>query len=299
MERVLTHTITQEEIDALGTAVLKRVLNSVLHLSRHEISQLKFHEGIRLNGQLVHVSASVQAGDLLELRFPQAPVTAPEQAEVPLEFLYEDEDLVVVHKPAGMPVHASHGHLDDSLGTLLQQHYASRGQAFTVRLIGRLDRMASGAVLFAKNQPAAARLWKQRDSGRLQKTYLALVEGVLNQEKGEICLPLLYSSSRHQAFVRADGKEAYTTWKLAAQFADFALVEVQIKTGRTHQIRAHFAAVGHPLLGDACYGGTLNHISRPALHCARLVCLSPFLQKNVDAACPLEEDLAAVLKEAE
>lgn len=291
----VTETMLQKEGSTAG-----RILQRVLHFSRREISRLKFQGEILVNGTRVHVHACLQPGDELTARFPQDQDSAAlSSLQFEPEILLEEPDFVIVNKPAGMPVHAGHGHLEDSLGTLLAGWYQAQGQAMTVRAIGRLDLEVSGAMLYARNQPAAARLSRQRQYGILQKTYLAIIEGTLDTADGVIDLPIEKVEGERQRRASAEGKRAVTGYRVLASWptpqGERSLVRVRILTGRTHQIRLHFAAIGHPLIGDTLYGGSTREISRPALHCAALRLRSPFSGVPAAVTAPLPADLLACL----
>ena len=179
MRKELTYTITTKD-DGL---MVKAVLSKRLHLSRREISRLKFSDGLLLNDTPCRVTETVHTGDVIHLIFMEKDTAHAVRLSGKPDILYEDEDLVVVNKPAGMPCHPSHEHLDDDMGTLLQNYYKDQ---FTIRAIGRLDKDVSGIMLYAKNQPSAARLSKERQDGRLNKYYLAICSGSFQQKCGTL-----------------------------------------------------------------------------------------------------------------
>ena len=290
MPRELSVTIENEQN---GLSV-KAVLTSVLRLSRHEISRLKFTEnGITLNGRQVRTNQTVSAGDILSVCFPEKPQEAASASFVP-EILYEDEDMVIVNKPAGIVSHPSHGHPEDDMGTALRAYLKDRAAA--VRTVGRLDKDVSGIVVYAKNQPACARLSAQRNSGVLRKTYLAAAEGIMEQPEGTIRCFLGRTEGQKARGITENGKECVTDYRLLETCGEVSLLEVTIRTGRTHQIRASFASAGHPLAGDALYGGSTERIARPALHCAFLRCRQPFTGEEITVSVPLPEDIRQLCK---
>ncbi|MGN1389107.1 MAG: RluA family pseudouridine synthase [Bulleidia sp.] len=277
------------------------VLTHCLRLSRHEISRLKFDGEILLNGSPVHVTAPMRIGDVLTVRFPEDPRDSVKIVEEEPVILYEEEDFLAADKPAGMPVHPDHNHLEDSLGTLLKSHYQKRGENFTIRPIGRLDKDVSGIVLYAGNQPAAARMSRDRAEGKLKKYYLALAEGSFEQSDGTIDLPIGKEEGERRRQISEEGKTAITHYcvlkELHCQGRPYSLLRVWIETGRTHQIRAHMAAIGHPLLGDTLYGGRDDLIRRPALHCSEVILYSPFSREEVKIHSSLPEDMASLVME--
>lgn len=285
--------------------LVKDVLKHELSLSDHEISQLKFDGAILLNGERVTVDQHMQVGDELVVQFKE---DEPQEVVEPVDYvepviLYEEEDFVVVNKEAGVPTHPSHEHLEDSMGTRLQVHYQKQGQNFVIRPIGRLDSDVSGIVIYAKSQAAASRLNQERSEGILTKTYVAFVEGHLDEKQGKIKLPLQKVEGEVAREVSEEGKEAISHYQVLEEKEidgqKISVLGVAIETGRTHQIRAHLAAIGHPLCGDTLYGGHDTFITRPALHCAHAEFESPFSGNKVVCEAELPEDLKVFLRKKE
>ncbi len=299
MNKTLAYTLTEDDLPATDDGLASRVLTECLHLSRHEISHLKFDGEILLNGEKIRVTEKMKPGDVLTVVFPEEVQERVEETEEEPDILLEEEDFVIVNKPAGIPVHPGHGHLNDSMGTILMSHYQKQNENFVIRPVGRLDKDVTGAVLYAKNQPAAARLSRQRDEGKLTKQYIAFAEGIFEKKKGQISLPLQKVDGKKQREVGEDGKEAVTHYRVLKQLMldgiVYSCLKVTIETGRTHQIRAHLSAVGHPLLGDEMYHGNMELIRRPALHCFRISMLSPFTLEAVQAEADLYDDMKYLL----
>ncbi len=300
MKRTIQIEITKELYEKTGGMVRTILFQS--GFSRHEIARLKFAGEISSGGKVLRVSQRLPAGSVLKLVFPEKDNSDDTEGTAAVDIRYEDEDTAVLFKPAGIPVHASHGHLDDSLGTALSGYYRRQGEKLTVRTVGRLDTPVSGLVLYAKNQPAAARLSAQRQDGRLGKTYEAIVSGCFAEEKGTIRMPLIKQENSRGRTVSEEGKEACTDWEVVRRLdlcgRPAALVRVVIRTGRTHQIRAHMAAAGHPLLGDSLYGGDTRLISRPALHCGMIRYISPFTMRPVEIRADMPDDMMELLAAA-
>ena len=290
MKKSLTITIGED----LNGLMIKAVLSQSIGLSRREISRLKFTEnGILLKGSSAYITAIVHSGDTLEINFPDYDLAHYTRISGRPEILYEDEDLVVVNKPAGMPCHPSHEHLDDDMGTLLQNYY---GPSFTIRAVGRLDKDVSGIMLYAKNQPSAARLSRQRGEGLLKKTYVAVAEGVFDVKSDTLTYRLARKEGHHDRRISKNGQECVTEYTVIKESGNCSLLEVSIITGRTHQIRAGMAYTGHPLCGDRLYGGSTGRISRPALHCAKLVLVQPFTKENIIVECEIPDDMKRLLQ---
>ena len=289
MKKSLQIEITEE----MNGLAIKTVLSRFLGLSRREISRLKFSGGIIYKGENARVTQPVETGDLIELTFPDQDTAAAVVLSGKPEILYEDADLVIVNKPAGMPCHPSHEHLDDDMGTVLQNYY---GGSFRVRPIGRLDKDVSGIMLYAKNQPAAARLSKQRGELVLHKEYTAIAEGIFENKKGTLTYSLAKVSGHRDRKVTEGGQKCVTDYEVIGEYGNRSLLKISIVTGRTHQIRAGMAYTGHPLCGDKLYGGDTEYIRRAALHCSHLHLRQPFTQKEISLDLPLPDDMKALLK---
>ena len=289
MKKSLQIEITEE----MNGLAIKTVLSRFLGLSRREISRLKFSGGIIYKGENARVTQPVETGDLIELTFPDQDTAAAVVLSGKPEILYEDGDLVIVNKPAGMPCHPSHEHLDDDMGTVLQNYY---GGSFRVRPIGRLDKDVSGIMLYAKNQPSAARLSRQRAELVLHKEYTAIAEGIFENKKGTLTYSLAKVSGHRDRKVTEGGQKCVTDYEVIGEYGNRSLLKISIVTGRTHQIRAGMAYAGHPLCGDKLYGGDTEYIRRAALHCSHLHLRQPFTQKEISLDLPLPDDMKALLK---
>lgn len=282
-------TVIRKEQDGLS---VKTVLSDVFSLSPREISSLKFTPGgIVLNRRQVRVTEKTAEGDVLEICFPAA-----EETEVPVsglkpEILYEDEDILIVNKPGGVPCHQSHGHMADDMGTALRSWCGIDA----VRAVGRLDKDVSGIMLYARNRPAAARLSRQREEGILRKKYCAVTAGIFPEEEGILRMKL----GRREGTVRRGaaeaGKESVTCYRVMASGENWSVLEVSLQTGRTHQIRAGFAETGHPLFGDSLYGGDCAVISRPALHCGEIFLLQPFENRKITIKAGMPADMEKLI----
>ena len=270
---------------------LKTVLSHSLSLSRREISRLKFSQGLLVNEKSARVTEPLKTGDTIHLVFPEHDEAHAERLLQKPDILYEDEDLVIVNKPAGMPAHPSHEHLDDDMGTLLAAYY---GSGFAIRAIGRLDKDVSGVMVYAKNQPSAARLSKEREKDELHKTYLAIVQGKLEKKRGTLTYTLQKVPGHKERIVNQGGQKCITMYEVLEEYRELSLVRVWLKTGRTHQIRAGFASIGHPLAGDGLYGGDKTLFWRPALHCASIVLKQPFDGKEISVQADMPEDMASL-----
>ena len=293
-------TVTEED----GGQTVLFLLTRRAGLSGRRIRSLKFRpEGLRLNGEKIRTDRRVQAGDRLEIEWTDAE-EKPEKllpAGTLPPVLYEDGELIAVNKPAGLVCHPSGGHKTDSLANALRAYFDRTDPSARVHLIGRLDKDTSGLVLCAKNAAEAARLSQFRP----EKTYLALASGLFPGSglSGRICLPLTPLPVPGTRLLRtaesAGGKEAETFYRVLRQGKNRALLEVTISTGRMHQIRAHLAALGHPLLGDRLYGGPCGPglPARALLHAAEMT-FTPLSGEAVHLSAPLPDDLRRFLPPA-
>jgi 23S rRNA pseudouridine1911/1915/1917 synthase len=291
----------------------------VPELSRTRIQELIRDGHVRVDGRIAKVSHRVSAGETVEIEVLPRPAPEALPEDLPLELLYVDDDFVIVNKPAGMVVHAGAGH---SRGTLVNAllhrlgNLSAAGGALRPGIVHRLDRETSGAMVVARNDKAHENLSEQFRSRNVRKIYVALVHGKMPRDSGSITLPISRDPRRRTRMTaRADkGRHARTDWRVIARLDCCTLVEAALHTGRTHQIRAHFAAIGHPVVGDTLYGaprglpvparlaggrqagprtGTrdLPLLERNFLHAARIGFSHPSSGAWVEVRAPLPKDL--------
>ncbi len=230
------------------------------------ITKVKYGN-VYLNGDAVHMRAEVSDGDIIEVNFPEERSYGIEPMDIPLQILFEDEHLLAVNKPTSMPTHPSRG---NSLPTLANAVMGYFGGHFVFRAITRLDRDTSGIVLIAKTQYAAARLSDDMKSGKIKKIYTTVAKGIPSAPCGRIDAPIRRDSEGSMKRVVADdGKQAITDYKLIGTTLDGnSVLQIELLTGRTHQIRVHMAYIGHPLVGDFLYGERRD--AGYMLHCTEL-----------------------------
>lgn len=343
MEKKLSHTVSVEEIQCAGETMkgctAEQILAKKLGLTKHQIKSAKFRPGgICVNGQQARITQQLKAGDEITVLLEEEKTSSAHLEAVPgpVDILYEDEDVIAVNKPAGLPVHPAHGHYRDTLANYLMYYFEQKGKRVCIRAVGRLDKDTSGIVVFAKNQVAAARL---SEGHAVKKEYRALVRGHLNPMEGSIVKPIgKKRNTLNEMEISEKGKYAKTNYRVLRVLEDYSLVSLKLETGRTHQIRVHMAALGNPLLGDPIYGGadsgerkvsekevrtgehaleqaekaggyTLEQaekeggyalaqeeLRRAALHCHRVVLRQPFSGETVEIEAALPEDMAAFLQ---
>lgn len=286
-----------------GGKTVKALIGELIRPSTKLLKALKYREdGILLSGKRVTVRAVVQAGDVLELALENDPpaANAPEPVDLPIGILFEDADLVVPTKPGNMPTHPSHDHHRDTVANALAYRYRDAG-AYIFRPVNRLDRETSGLLLVARNRLAAGRLTAAMQSGEIHKTYLAVLRGELFSDAGEIALPL--HRSRASIIVREicppdapDAEPALTRFRVLERRAGYTLAEASPVTGRTHQLRVHFASQGCPIVGDSLYGSPDARIGRQALHARTLSFPHPASGERLSLTAPLPADFAALVR---
>ncbi len=274
---------------------LDRFLRQTLGLGRRYIAHLKFHpDGLLLDGERVTADRPLRGSETLRLSVGDGAGNPARAIEAPFALLWEDEYLAVLNKAAGIAVH---GPDREGLPPTLQNAAAFHwGVAVPFHPVQRLDRGTSGLMLLGKCRLAHERLQKQLHSERLEREYLALVQGCPAKPTGRIELPLAPEGGRScRRIVRADGQRAQTDYEVLAEAEGASLLRLRLWSGRSHQIRAHCAALGCPLLGDALYGGSaLEDLSRPALHSHKLRFFHPFRSETLAFTAPPPADFSSV-----
>ncbi len=262
----------------------------------------KTQEGILLNGVWCYVNTVIHTGDILTVRIQDhdgsAGIPAAEISDESFMSMvtYEDEDILVINKPAGLPVHPSLGHYEDTLANYCAWHYDNQ---LVFRCVNRLDRDTSGLVLIAKNMLSAAGLSLQQQARQIHRTYLAIVEGII-PESGIIDLPIARKEDSiiERCVDTLHGEHAITHYQrlstVCLDGCEYSLVQIQLETGRTHQIRVHMKAIGHPLPGDFLYNPNYKHIKRQALHSYRLDFTHPISGKALSFTQNIPADFASL-----
>jgi 23S rRNA pseudouridine1911/1915/1917 synthase len=274
-------------------------------VSRTRIQELIREGRVKIAGRAIRASHRISAGEVIEAEIADRPAPVAEPEDLPLELLHVDDDFVVVNKPAGMVVHAGAGH---SRGTLVNAllhrlgKLSGTGGKLRPGIVHRLDRETSGAVVVARNDAAHEHIAAQFRARNIRKIYLALVHGKIAKESGSITLPISRDPRRRTRMTARGqtGRPARTDWRVIARMDRCTLVEAVLHTGRTHQIRAHFAALGHPVVGDLLYGAprtvksgsrALPFLERNFLHAALLGFDHPATGAWVEVRAPLPADL--------
>jgi 23S rRNA pseudouridine1911/1915/1917 synthase len=306
----LEFTATPEEA---GLRLDRVVAQHCPELSRTRVQELIQQELVLLNGKPAKDSHKIRANDTIRVVPQERPALLAEPETIPLHVLYEDDDLIAINKPAGMSVHAGAG---NSQGTLVNA-LLGRGQSLSQStdplrpgIVHRLDKETSGIVLVAKNDLAHAKLSEAFRARTIRKTYIALVQGGIEGERGRIDLAIARDpnyrtrmTARRTATL-PNARAALTEWRVLVRIDSTSLLEVQLHTGRTHQIRVHFSALRHPVVGDALYGAagqlhvgrtTLPSLGRNFLHAAKIGFAQPHSGKTIELTARLPVELRQYL----
>ena len=256
-----------------------------------------YSDGILLDGVHATTAQITQPGQVLSILVSDREDGDLVSAEGLVDIIYEDADLLVVNKAAGVAAHPGPGHHDDTLGNFLTHHYKERGMPFVYRPAHRLDRNTSGLMVIARHAHGQELLKNQLHTGDFQRTYLAVCEGVPAQPEGIIDRPIgRAEGSVLRREVRSDGAQAVTRYRVISTKAGYSLVQLRLETGRTHQIRVHMAWLGHPLVGDFLYGTERpERIGRTALHSWKLSLTQPLTGEKLELEAPIPEDMLNLL----
>ncbi|MBI0579710.1 RluA family pseudouridine synthase [Neobacillus cucumis] len=268
-------------------------------ISRTALTDIKFKGGkILVNHEEVNVRYKLKTNDVLTLIFPKEnPSEGVIGEDLPLNILFEDEYLLVVVKPPGMSTIPSREHPMGSLANALVGYYQQIGLESTSHIVTRLDRDTSGIVLIAKHRHVHHLFSKAQQKGMVKRTYEAFAGGMMEDNEGTIEKPIgRKEDSIIEREVRLDGQYACTHYKVMKRHKAFTHVELQLETGRTHQIRVHMSSIGHPLLGDDLYGGETTLLKRQALHCKKITFTHPFLKKEMTFTTKLPDDMQELLQ---
>lgn len=273
-------------------------------LSRMMVQKLIENGNVLVDGKKRKISYKVQVGEVIELDIPEAKETGVKAEDIPLDIVYEDEDIIVVNKPKGMVVHPANGNPDGTLVNAIMAHckgsLSGIGGEIRPGIVHRLDKDTSGLLIVAKNDKAHINMSEQIKNREVKKIYIALVRGVVPENEATINMPIGRSTKdRKKMAVRKDGKEAITHFKVLKRYANYTLLEVKIDTGRTHQIRVHMAEIGHPVVGDMVYSNGKNEfgIQGQMLHAKSLDFKHPISGKQMHLEAEVPEGFVSVLNQ--
>lgn len=265
---------------------------------------------VHVDGRAPRASTKVRGGERVLLRIPQTPAGDWAAQAIPLEIAYEDEDLLVIDKPAGLVVHPGAGNPEGTMLNALLHHAPALNKLARAGIVHRLDKETSGLLVVSKNEAARLGLIGQLKERSLTREYLALVQGLL-VAGGTVDAPIgRHTRTRTRMAVNERGRPAVSHYRIEKKYRAHTLLRVKLESGRTHQIRVHMAHLKHPLVGDPVYGGRLHlpkgaspaliaalqGFKRQALHAARLGLVHPVSGKNMEWETPMPDDMRALLK---
>ena len=287
--------------DKTGVRLDKYVGERCSELSRTYAQKLIADGYITVNDRVAKVGLKLNVGDRVNIIIPPTAPSSLAPEAIPLNIIYEDDDLLVVDKPAGLAIHPAPGHPSHTLVNAILSHLpglADISDSLRPGIVHRLDKDASGVMLVAKNNAAQLNLIDQFKARSVVKAYMVLVKGHLTPEDGIIEAPIGRDPrNRKRMAVVAEGRQARTQYHVIKYIDDYTLLEVRTETGRTHQIRVHLSAIGYPVVGDTTYGAKSAFLSRQFIHACRLGFHLPSTGEYVEFTSDLPPDLAQALKE--
>lgn len=299
MEHVMNRTLTYHITSQDAAQTIEHFLRSKGYSSQC-IKELKKQWGsILLDGIPQYMKVSLQECCTLTVQIQEESSSEKiPPVELPLDIVYEDEDLLVVNKPADMPIHPSLNNYENSLANALAWYFEKQGKPFVFRCINRLDRDTSGLTIVAKHMLSAGILSSMVAERAIHREYLAIVRGPVTPERGTIDAPIgrKGDSIIERQIDYVGGERAVTHYTLKEYKNGHSLLSIHLETGRTHQIRVHMKHIGFPLIGDHLYNPDMEYMTRQALHSHRLQFTHPITGKSMDFTAPLPEDMQRVLE---
>lgn len=282
------------------------VSNKISDLSRTMIVKLIESDNIKVNGKSQKPSYKIQAGDKISIEIPEVKEVDLKAQEIPINIIYEDNDIIVINKEKGMVVHPAEGNWDGTLVNAIMAHckdsLSGIGGELRPGIVHRLDKDTSGILIIAKNDKAHINLSEQIKNREVKKKYIALVRGIVPENEATINMPIGRSTKdRKKMEVTKNGKEAITHFKVLKRYGKYTLLEVKIDTGRTHQIRVHLAEIGYPVVGDMVYSNGKNEfgVVGQMLHAQSLDFKHPTTGKKMHLEAELPEYFKKIIEQEE
>ncbi|OUP86031.1 RNA pseudouridine synthase [Lachnoclostridium sp. An169] len=294
MEREINYQITAEDAGLRAEQYLRRKGYSYQNLTQLK----KMPESLLINGVWTYMRTPLAEGDLLTVHInehessPNIPAVS-----LPLDIVYEDEDIIIVNKPTGMPTHPSLNNYRNSLANALMYYFEQQKKPFIFRCTNRLDRDTSGLTVIAKHLVSSSILSGMAVRHEIEREYLALVRGSIQPPSGTVCAPIgrAGTSLIERKIDFENGEAAVTHFRKVEEKNGHSLVSLILETGRTHQIRVHMKYIGYPLIGDYLYNPDMEYITRQALHSYRLSFRHPITGEQIEFTAPMPEDMDRVL----
>ncbi len=294
MERILDYEIREEYAGLRISQFLDRQGFSLQNMTLLK----KMPENTLLNGKFVHLKERVTTGDHLRIHIREEVSSRKiSPVKLPLDIIYEDEDILVINKASGMPIHPSQNNYENSMANGLAWYFKEKGQAFIFRCANRLDRDTSGLTIVSKHMLSGNRISTMTASREIHREYLAICRGSLEPKEGVIDAPL---GRKGTSIIEREvnfqtGERAVTHYQLVEERNGHSLVRLVLETGRTHQIRVHLKYLGYPLVGDYLYNPDMEYIHRQALHAYRVTFVHPVTGEAMEFTAPMPEDMKKVL----
>lgn len=292
MEKVRLTILPEDESKRLDVLLSQRIPE----LTRSGAQRLLSRQQVLSEGQPLKKNHRLRAGQVLEVCLPEPEPIEAQPQQIPLDIVYEDEDVAVINKPRGMVVHPAPGNPDGTVVNAILAHCGDSlsgvGGAFRPGIVHRIDKDTSGLLIIAKNDRAHLALSEQLKDHTLSRVYEAVAVGNLREDNGTVDAPIGRSTrDRKRMAVVADGRRAVTHYEVLARYPGYTHIRCRLETGRTHQIRVHLAYLGHPLAGDPVYGGKSDpyHLGGQCLHARELTFVHPSTGETVHLTCPLPD----------
>lgn len=286
-----------------GKRLDRYVTEQNAEITRTAVQRLIDEKNILVNGKEQKVSYKVNENDVVEVEIPEPKKIEIKAEDIPIEVIYEDSDIIVVNKPKGMVVHPGNGNVDGTLVNAImakcEGSLSGIGGEIRPGIVHRIDKDTSGLLIVAKNDKAHVNLSEQIKEHKVKKTYIALVRGVVKENEATIDMPIGRSKTdRKKMAVCKDGKNAVTHIKVLKRWEHYTLLQVNIETGRTHQIRVHLSYIGYPIIGDYTYSNGKNEfgVVGQCLHAQKLEFKHPITNKIVELEAPLPEYFQEIIQ---
>ncbi len=291
------HVVIESEVGQ----TINQILRANYTFSARFKTKMKFQSLVDLNGVQTKGFVMPAAGDVIGIRLPVESSDFPAE-DIPIKAIYEDDDLLIIDKQPGIIVHPTKGHPTHTIANGVMKYMQDTGQSFKIRFANRIDMDTSGIIVVAKNANAQNDVSQQMREQAVLKKYIAIVHGVIDEEFFTVNLPIGRPDqvSIQRVVMYEGGKDAMTDVKVLRRFKGYTLVELTLHTGRTHQIRVHLSHIGHPIVGDALYGGEAPElINRQALHAYHLEFTHPITRKLLVIDAEYPEDIKECIKRIE